>query len=61
MPASTRLNPRTASRELPRGAMRAREATSFVVVSALVFVVAAWQLNPICFALSPVALAIVFW
>jgi 4-hydroxybenzoate polyprenyltransferase len=26
-----------------------------------VFVFAAWSLNPICFALSPVALAIVFW
>ena len=55
------LNPRTASRELPRGAMRVSEATSFVVVSALVFVAAAWQLNPVCLALSPVALAIVFW
>jgi 4-hydroxybenzoate polyprenyltransferase len=55
------LNPRTANRELPRGLMSAREATAFVVVSAAVFVFAAWRLNPICFALSPVALAIVFW
>jgi 4-hydroxybenzoate polyprenyltransferase len=55
------LNPRTANRELPRGVMRASEATAFVVVSALVFVAAAWQLNPICLALSPLALAIVFW
>jgi len=55
------LNPRTANRELPRGAMTAREATVFVAVASIVFVVAAWQLNPICFALSPVALAIVFW
>ena len=38
-----------------------REAIVFVVVSSLVFVVAAFQLGPICFALSPVALAIVFW
>jgi 4-hydroxybenzoate polyprenyltransferase len=36
------LNPRTANRELPRGAMRMGEATSFVIVSALVFVAAAW-------------------
>jgi len=55
------LNPRTANRELPRGAMGTREATLFVAASSLVFVFAAWRLNPICFALSPVALAIVFW
>jgi 4-hydroxybenzoate polyprenyltransferase len=55
------LNPRTANREIPRGAMSTREALAFVVVAAVVFVYAAWRLNPICFALSPVALAIVFW
>jgi 4-hydroxybenzoate polyprenyltransferase len=55
------LNPRTANRELPRGAMTAREATAFVVASSVVFVGAAWRLNPLCLALSPVALAIVFW
>ena len=55
------LNPRTANREIPRGAMSTREAVAFVVVAAVVFVYAAWRLNPICFALSPVALAIVFW
>ncbi len=31
------------------------------MISSAVFVVAAWRLNPICLALSPVALAIVFW
>src|SRR5438046_5798561 len=55
------LNPRTANRELPRGAMTMREATAFVGVASAAFVYAAWRLNPICFALSPVALAIVFW
>ena len=55
------LNPRTAMRELPRGAMSPREAAIFVVVSSVVFVYAAWSLNTLCFALSPVALAIVFW
>lgn len=54
-------NPRTAMREIPRGAMSPREATLFVVVATIVFVFAAWRLNPICLALSPVALAIVFW
>ena len=55
------LNPRTANRELPRGAMTPREAALFVVVASLVFVFASWRLNALCFALSPVALAIVFW
>ena len=55
------LNPRTANRELPRGAMSPREAAAFIAVSSLVFVCAAWRLNPLCFALSPVALAIIFW
>src|SRR5215470_5750141 len=49
------LNPRTANRELPRGAMSRREATVFVVVSSAVFVSAASQLNAACLALSPVA------
>jgi 4-hydroxybenzoate polyprenyltransferase len=55
------LNPRTAARELPRGAMSVSEATVFVVIASAVFVSAAWQLGTLCFALSPVALAIVFW
>jgi 4-hydroxybenzoate polyprenyltransferase len=55
------LNPRTANRELPRGAMTTREAVVFVALTSAAFVYAAWRLNPICFALSPVALAIVFW
>ena len=55
------LNPRTALRELPRGAMTVSEATLFVIAASAVFVFAAWKLGPLCFALSPVALAIVFW
>jgi 4-hydroxybenzoate polyprenyltransferase len=55
------LNPRTAGRELPRGAMTTREAVVFIVVASALFVFAAWRLNRVCLALSPVALAIVFW
>jgi 4-hydroxybenzoate polyprenyltransferase len=54
-------NPRTSGRELPRGAMSLREAWIFVSVATVVFVHAAYRLGPICFALSPIALAIVFW
>jgi 4-hydroxybenzoate polyprenyltransferase len=50
-------NPRTAQREIPRGVIGVREAWVTVAVAAALFVVAAWQLNPLCLALSPVALA----
>lgn len=55
------LNPRTAHRELPRGAVSRFEAWALVAVSSVVFVAVARQLGPLCFALSPVALALVFW
>ena len=55
------LNPRTAMREIPRGTLSRREATVFVVLSSLVFMFAATQLNPLCGMLSPIALLIVFW
>ena len=55
------LNPRTAMRELPRGVLSRPEATAFVIVASVVFVFGAWRLSPVCFALSPIALAIVFW
>jgi 4-hydroxybenzoate polyprenyltransferase len=55
------LNPRTANRELPRGAMSTLEAIVFVVMASAAFIFAASRLNGLCLALSPVALAIVFW
>ena len=55
------LNPRTAMRELPRGLLSKPEATAFVSVASIVFVFAASRLSPLCLALAPVALLIVFW
>jgi 4-hydroxybenzoate polyprenyltransferase len=55
------LNPRTTMRELPRGVLSRPEATVFVIVMSALFVFAASRLSPLCLALSPVALAIVFW
>jgi 4-hydroxybenzoate polyprenyltransferase len=52
-------NPRTERRELPRGILGPREVAAFVVLSAVGFVLSAAMLNPLCLALSPVALAIV--
>jgi 4-hydroxybenzoate polyprenyltransferase len=54
-------NPRTAMRELPRGRLSRAEAVAFVVIASVLFVFCTAQLNPLCLALSPVALAIVFW
>jgi len=54
-------NPRTRMRELPSGSMTATEASLAVAVASLVFVGAAYALNGLCFALSPVALAWVFF
>jgi len=55
------LNPRTANRELPRGLMSHAEAVTFVTVASALFVFATYNLNTVCLALSPLALAIVFW
>jgi 4-hydroxybenzoate polyprenyltransferase len=55
------LNPRTAMRELPRGVLSRPEATVFVIAMSALFVFAASRLPPLCLALSPLALAIVFW
>ena len=54
-------NPRTAKRELPSGVLTVRAATLAVTLASLVFVFAAWRLNPVCAMLSPVALGWVLW
>jgi 4-hydroxybenzoate polyprenyltransferase len=52
-------NPRTADRHIPAGAISVAGAWMLVVLSAALLVLAAWMLNPLCFRLSPVALAVV--
>jgi len=54
-------NPRTRMRHLPTGVLSHGFTWGFVAVSALVFVFAAGELNPLCFHLAPLALAIVFF
>ena len=55
------LNPRTQQWELPQGSVKVREAVILTVIGSVVFVYAAYQLNFVCFVLSPVALAIIFF
>lgn len=50
-------NPRTAMREIPAGTMSVREAGVAVLIAGVVFLVAARMINPLCFALAPLALA----
>ncbi|MGH7710631.1 MAG: UbiA-like polyprenyltransferase [Gemmatimonadaceae bacterium] len=54
-------NPRTAGRELPRGALALGEAVAAVVVASGVFMLAAWRLNPLCAWLAPAALGWIFF
>ncbi|MGH9414767.1 MAG: UbiA-like polyprenyltransferase [Terriglobales bacterium] len=49
-------NPRTRQRALAAGTLSLAFAWSFLAVSAALFFVAAWQLNPLCLKLSPLAL-----
>lgn len=52
-------NPRTVVREIPSGVITARNAFIFVTVNCLLFILATWFINPLCFFLSPVALLVV--
>lgn len=53
------INPRTALRHLPTGQISLGAAWLVWVLTALGFVACAYALNPLCFALSPVALFII--
>lgn len=52
-------NPRTANREIPSGRLGVMEAKIAVAGAGVVFVFSSAMLNPLCLALSPVALAAV--
>ncbi len=51
------LNPRTAARHLPAGKISLSSAVALCSLSAAGLIAAAFFLNPLCFLLSPVALA----
>lgn len=52
-------NPRTAMREIPAGVIKTTSARWFVAGNILLFVATTYFINPLCFALSPVALLVV--
>ena len=51
-------NPRTIGREIPAGIISAKAALGFVIIVSLLFILTTWFINPLVFALSPVALLI---
>jgi 4-hydroxybenzoate polyprenyltransferase len=54
-------NPRTRNRHLPAGQISLRSATLLCSLSAAAFITATWFINSLCFALSPIALATVYF
>lgn len=52
-------NPRTVVREIPAGIIKAKSALVFTILMSALFVFTTFLINPLCFALSPVALALV--
>jgi len=48
-------NPRTAARHLPAGLLRPGQVAAAAAASAVLLLLAAWMLNPLCFALAPLA------
>jgi 4-hydroxybenzoate polyprenyltransferase len=53
------VNPRTAIREIPKGIITPKNALTFTIINCVLFIVCTYFINTICFALSPVALAVV--
>lgn len=53
------MNPRTASRPLPAGAISLASAMALWLLSGAGLVVVSWLINPLCFWLSPVALVVI--
>ena len=56
-----KANPRTANRTLPSGELTPRAVGFFVAINAAIFLAAAYGINKLAFALSPVALAFIFF
>ena len=53
-------NPRTAKvRELPNGSIREKSVLIFVIINSLLFIGTTYFINPLCFALSPIALLVI--
>lgn len=52
-------NPRTVIREIPAGVIKPSSALFFVIINCILFIVATWFINSLCFFLSPIALLVI--
>jgi 4-hydroxybenzoate polyprenyltransferase len=53
-------NPRTVKvREIPNGSIKAKSALIFVLLNCLLFIGTTYLINPLCLALSPIALLVI--
>ncbi len=52
------LNPRTRSREIPQGVVKAWEAFVFTMIAFAFLLLAAYKLNPLCFKIAPLYLIV---
>lgn len=53
------LNPRTKNREIPSGVISSKSAAVFVIINALLFIIASGMINKLTLFLSPVALIVI--
>jgi len=56
--AYDKANPRTANREIPAGKVKRNSALMFIGLNCLLFVITTYFINPLCFYLSPIVLAV---
>ncbi|UKT62511.1 UbiA-like polyprenyltransferase [Pedobacter mucosus] len=54
-------NPRTKMRDIPAGKVSANEALIFVITNCILFIIATYFINSLCFYLSPIALFVVLF
>jgi 4-hydroxybenzoate polyprenyltransferase len=52
-------NPRTKVRDIPAGRISATNALVFTIINCVLFIVATWFINLLCFWLSPLALLVI--
>lgn len=55
------LNPRTAVRDIPAGKISPGQALIFTIINCAIFIGATYFINPMCLALSPIALFVVLF
>ena len=52
-------NPRTMNREIPKGVISPLQTLAFIIISIIIFIISAAQLNDLALLLSPVALIVI--